>query len=361
MKGGDSDETYSTTPLNIKKRRRRKSSRPSPSSQVEDKRQRTNSEKSSESDTDSESEQSDYNSREKDEMSKPSDLKNRQIQITKSGKNKLFNRSQINSNADKIIICGDFNDDQLNHSKQKLRKICNQNSLYQIITDATNSVKDQCLYDLIMVNDPDIILYSEVGENILENSIRYHCPISASSVDDSNTVLPILEYDEIQKLEELILSEQDVEDVLKVLKYISNWHRSRSKTSQPSRLDTFTWMSSNTLEELYIEDNIAGDIPNVKIINGLNLRVLILSLKGNDIWSCEGSFAGVINVEYYDMSGWTCEKLPISLLYGFPNLKTLKASGSFLGHGFVNNAKAVSFLSKNLRMRLTFRLIEFRI
>ncbi|CAC5393305.1 unnamed protein product [Mytilus coruscus] len=72
MKGGDSDETYS---LNIKKRRRRrKSSRPSPSSQVEDKRQRTNSEKSSESDTDSESEQSDYNSREKDEMSKPSDL-----------------------------------------------------------------------------------------------------------------------------------------------------------------------------------------------------------------------------------------------------------------------------------------------
>ncbi|CAC5363616.1 unnamed protein product [Mytilus coruscus] len=135
-----------------------------------------------------------------------------------------------------------------------------------------------------MVNDPDIILYSEVGENILENSVRYHCPISAviniekqltksfkrkiwqyhlgdydlfknellkinwdtlidnqnintaavnitekileaaeksipnkpvqSSVDDSNTVLPILEYDEIKKLEELIISEQDVEDVL---------------------------------------------------------------------------------------------------------------------------------------------------
>ncbi|VDI21076.1 Hypothetical predicted protein [Mytilus galloprovincialis] len=74
MKGGDSDETYSTTPLNIKKRRRRKSSRPSPSSQVEDKRQRTNSEISSESDTDSESEQSDCNSRGKDEMSNPSDL-----------------------------------------------------------------------------------------------------------------------------------------------------------------------------------------------------------------------------------------------------------------------------------------------
>ena len=86
----------------------------------------------------------------------------------------------INSNADKIIICGDFNDDQLNHSKQNLREICNQNSLYQIITDATYFCeKSVSLLDLIMVNDPDVILYSEVGENILENSVRYHCPISA--------------------------------------------------------------------------------------------------------------------------------------------------------------------------------------
>ncbi|CAC5426853.1 unnamed protein product [Mytilus coruscus] len=86
----------------------------------------------------------------------------------------------INSNADKIIICGDFNDDQLNHSKQKLREICNQNSLYQIITDATYFCeRSVSLLDLNMVNDPDIILYSEVGENILENSVRYHCHISA--------------------------------------------------------------------------------------------------------------------------------------------------------------------------------------
>ena len=86
----------------------------------------------------------------------------------------------INSNADKIIICGDFNDDQLNHSKQNLREICNQNSLYQIITDATYFCeKSVSLLDLIMVNDPEVILYSEVGENILENSVRYHCPISA--------------------------------------------------------------------------------------------------------------------------------------------------------------------------------------
>ncbi|CAC5413570.1 unnamed protein product [Mytilus coruscus] len=136
---------------------------------------------------------------------------------------------------------------------------------------------------------------------------------------------------------------------LKVFKFISNWRRSRSKRSQQSRLYTFKVLLPKTLEELYIEDNIASDMVNVEIINGLNLRVL--SLRDNDIWSCEGTFAGVINVEYFDMSGWTCKKLSINLLYGFPNLKTLKASGSLLGHGFANTAKAGSFLSKNLRLQ----------
>ncbi|CAC5413530.1 unnamed protein product [Mytilus coruscus] len=80
---------------------------------------------------------------------------------------------------------------------------------------------------------------------------------------------------------------------LKVLKIASNWRRLRSKRSQPS------YMLPKTLEELQIEDNMAGDVVN--FINGQNLRVL--SLKDNDIWSCEGSFARVINVEYFDMSG----------------------------------------------------------
>ncbi|XP_063404696.1 toll-like receptor 4 [Mytilus trossulus] len=88
---------------------------------------------------------------------------------------------------------------------------------------------------------------------------------------------------------------------------------------------------------------------NINFINGHNLRVL--SLKNSDIWSCKGSFVGVINVEYFDMSGWTCENLSVDLLYGFPNLQTLKASGSRLGKGFVNIAGAGSFLSKNLRLQ----------
>ncbi|VDI80597.1 Hypothetical predicted protein [Mytilus galloprovincialis] len=94
---------------------------------------------------------------------------------------------------------------------------------------------------------------------------------------------------------------------------------------------------------------MAGDMVNVEFLNGLNLRVL--SLRDNVIWSCEGNFAGVVNVEYFDMSGWTCNKLSFNLLYGFPNLKTLKASGSLLGPGFVNNHDARFFLRKNLRMQ----------
>ncbi|CAG2221246.1 CD284 [Mytilus edulis] len=132
---------------------------------------------------------------------------------------------------------------------------------------------------------------------------------------------------------------------LKVLKITSNWHHSRSKRSQQSRLISF--VLPQTLEELY-RDNLAWDMANINFINGHNLRVL--SCKNSVIWSCEGSFVGVINVEYFDMSGWTCEKLSVDLLYGFPNLQTLKASGSRLGKGFVNIAGAGSFLSKNLRL-----------
>lgn len=136
---------------------------------------------------------------------------------------------------------------------------------------------------------------------------------------------------------------------LEVLKVLGNNHYIRSVHSKPSHLDTFIFILPNTLKELYIENNIAEDLNNVIFNNSLNLRVL--SLKDNVIWSCEGSFAGVINVEYFDMSGWTCENLSINLLYGFPNLQTLQASRSFLGHGFVNNAEAGSFLSKTLRLQ----------
>ena len=82
----------------------------------------------------------------------------------------------MNTNIDRIVICGDFNEDQLNSRKIQIKNICLQNNLVQIINNPCET--SSTLLDLVMINDPDIVIYSEVGENILDNSIRFHCPIS---------------------------------------------------------------------------------------------------------------------------------------------------------------------------------------
>ena len=61
----------------------------------------------------------------------------------------------------------------------QIENICLQNNLVQIINNSTFYCKtSSSLLDLVMINDPDIVIYSEVGENILDNSIRFHYPIS---------------------------------------------------------------------------------------------------------------------------------------------------------------------------------------
>ncbi|CAC5369108.1 unnamed protein product [Mytilus coruscus] len=133
---------------------------------------------------------------------------------------------------------------------------------------------------------------------------------------------------------------------LKVFKLIDNNRFLRCKRSAPGYINVIL---PKTLEELYIENNINDNLPSIMFKNSLNFRVL--SLKDNKIWSCKGILKGGLMLEYFDMSGWTCTQLSMNLLYGLPNLKTLKASGSLLGQGFENTANAGSFLSKTLRIR----------
>ena len=84
-----------------------------------------------------------------------------------------------NTNIDRIIVCGDFNEDQLNPRKYNIKDICLQNSFFQIISDPTYYYESSAsLLDLILISDPDLIMFSEVGENVLPNTVRYHCPIS---------------------------------------------------------------------------------------------------------------------------------------------------------------------------------------
>ncbi|CAC5413531.1 unnamed protein product [Mytilus coruscus] len=163
-----------------------------------------------------------------------------------------------------------------------------------------------------------------------------------------------LEYLEISK--NIILGQQGalllyIQNIktLKVLKIIDNKRNGRSKDAKRSEHSSINFIFPKSLEELYIEKDIKDNLYNIVFNNSFNLRVV--SLKDNDFWTCVGSFRGVQNVEYFDMSGWTCSQLSINLLYGFTSLQTLKASGSLLGQGFVNTAYAGFFLSESLRIR----------
>ena len=85
----------------------------------------------------------------------------------------------MNSGIDKVVITGDFNENQLNQRSNKIRSIALQNGLFQTVSDPTYFCETSCsLLDLIMVNSEDILIYTEVSENILASNIRYHCPIS---------------------------------------------------------------------------------------------------------------------------------------------------------------------------------------
>ena len=48
----------------------------------------------------------------------------------------------------------------------QIKNICLQNNLVQIINPTFYSETSSSLLGLVMINDPGIVIYSEVGENI---------------------------------------------------------------------------------------------------------------------------------------------------------------------------------------------------
>ena len=135
----------------------------------------------------------------------------------------------INTGIDKIIITGDLNENLLNERNNKLNTILQQNGLSQAITDPTFFCElSSSLLDIISTNDPESLLYTEVGENILEANIRYHCPVSGilniskppnkffsrkiwnynnGNVDQYRTDLEVVDWD-------TILSKNDINDIV---------------------------------------------------------------------------------------------------------------------------------------------------
>ena len=82
----------------------------------------------------------------------------------------------LNSNHD-IIITGDFSINQLGNNTTKTDNLLAQFSFHQLITEPTYvTERSSSLLDLVLVNNPHSILYSEVGPPLLDQT-RYHMPI----------------------------------------------------------------------------------------------------------------------------------------------------------------------------------------
>jgi hypothetical protein len=82
----------------------------------------------------------------------------------------------LNSNHD-IIITGDFSINQLGNNTTKTENLLAQFSFHQLITEPTYvTERSSSLLDLVLVNNPHSILYSEVGPPLLDQT-RYHMPI----------------------------------------------------------------------------------------------------------------------------------------------------------------------------------------
>ena len=85
----------------------------------------------------------------------------------------------FDTNVNNIFITGDFNLDILkNSSNQKVRDICQHFSLKQLITEPTHYTESSSsTIDLVFTSNKTNILSSGVGDPILEQNIRYHCPV----------------------------------------------------------------------------------------------------------------------------------------------------------------------------------------
>jgi len=87
----------------------------------------------------------------------------------------LARDTQIND----IIITGDFNINTIAElSARTINELCLQYDLTQLINEPTHYTEhSSSIIDLIFVSNPNTVLLSGTGEPILDQTIRYHCPV----------------------------------------------------------------------------------------------------------------------------------------------------------------------------------------
>lgn len=90
--------------------------------------------------------------------------------------NSLEKATDDNS-IDYILVTGDFNNNQLDPTKTKIKSLLSEFSLLQVIDEPTHFTEhSSSLLDLIITNNVNSLLYSGVGPPLLDQ-IRYHCPV----------------------------------------------------------------------------------------------------------------------------------------------------------------------------------------
>ena len=85
----------------------------------------------------------------------------------------------FDSNIQNILTIRDFNlDTRKENNNRKIRELCQQYNLKQLINEPTNFTENSSsTIDLILTANSNNILSSGVGELFLDQNVRYHCPI----------------------------------------------------------------------------------------------------------------------------------------------------------------------------------------
>ena len=87
----------------------------------------------------------------------------------------------FDTNIGNIIVTGDFNLNWLDSgSKRKISSVFGQYNLAQLIHEPIHFTENfSSLIDLIFTKNEPIVIFSGVGEAVLDQNLRHHCPIFA--------------------------------------------------------------------------------------------------------------------------------------------------------------------------------------
>ena len=85
----------------------------------------------------------------------------------------------VDTGIQDIIVTGDLNSKMLNlQTSSKIKSVCEQFSFTHTINSPTHFTEHSSpLIDILLTNNENQLLYTEIGDHFLNQEVRYHCPI----------------------------------------------------------------------------------------------------------------------------------------------------------------------------------------